>query len=67
MAMRDTAADEDIVLIHDRVRPLIDERLLTENIDVAREHGAASHRRARRGERRAGQRGRGHRGRSAPG
>jgi 2-C-methyl-D-erythritol 4-phosphate cytidylyltransferase len=41
VAMRDTAGDEDIVLIHDGVRPLIDERLLTENIAVAREHGAA--------------------------
>ena len=39
--MRDTSADEDIVLIHDGVRPLIDERLLTENIAAAREHGAA--------------------------
>jgi 2-C-methyl-D-erythritol 4-phosphate cytidylyltransferase len=41
LAMRDTAADDDIVLIHDGVRPLIDERLLTENIEVAREHEAA--------------------------
>ena len=41
LAMRDTAAEEDIVLIHDGVRPLIDERLVTENIAAAREHGAA--------------------------
>jgi 2-C-methyl-D-erythritol 4-phosphate cytidylyltransferase len=41
LAMRDVVDDEDIVLIHDGVRPLIDERLLTENIAVAREHGAA--------------------------
>ncbi len=41
MAMRDAVADDDIVLIHDGVRPLIDERLLSENIAVAREHGAA--------------------------
>jgi 2-C-methyl-D-erythritol 4-phosphate cytidylyltransferase len=41
LAMRDTAADEDIVLIHDGVRPLIDEQLVTENIAAAREHGAA--------------------------
>ena len=54
LAMRDAAADEDIVLIHDGVRPLIDEQLLTENIAAAREHGAADHRRARGGERRAG-------------
>jgi 2-C-methyl-D-erythritol 4-phosphate cytidylyltransferase len=41
VALRETAADDDIVLIHDGVRPLIDERLLTENIAAAREHGAA--------------------------
>jgi len=41
VAMQDLAGDEDIVLIHDGVRPLIDERLVTENIAVAREHGAA--------------------------
>ena len=41
LAMRDGAADEDIVLIHDGVRPLINEQLLTENIATAREHGAA--------------------------
>ncbi len=41
LAMRDAAADEDIVLIHDGVRPLINEQLLTENIATAREHGAA--------------------------
>ncbi len=41
LAMRDAAADEDIVLIHDGVRPLINEQLLTENIATAREHAAA--------------------------
>src|SRR5579862_6915021 len=41
VAMRETSADEDIVLIHDGVRPLIDERLLTENIAAVREHAAA--------------------------
>jgi 2-C-methyl-D-erythritol 4-phosphate cytidylyltransferase len=41
MAMQGAVGDDDIVLIHDGVRPLIDERLLTENIAVAREHGAA--------------------------
>jgi 2-C-methyl-D-erythritol 4-phosphate cytidylyltransferase len=41
LAMRNEAADEDIVLIHDGVRPLINEQLLTENIATAREHGAA--------------------------
>ena len=41
LAMRDTTRDDEIVLIHDGVRPLIDEQLLTENIAAAREHGAA--------------------------
>jgi 2-C-methyl-D-erythritol 4-phosphate cytidylyltransferase len=41
VAMRHAADEQDIVLIHDGVRPLIDERLLTENIAIAREHGAA--------------------------
>jgi 2-C-methyl-D-erythritol 4-phosphate cytidylyltransferase len=41
VAMRETSADEDIVLIHDGVRPLIDEQLLTENIAAVREHAAA--------------------------
>ena len=41
LAMSDTAAADEIVLIHDGVRPLIDERLLSENIAAAREHGAA--------------------------
>ena len=41
VAMRDTAADDDIVLIHDGVRPLIDAELVSANIAVAREHQAA--------------------------
>jgi 2-C-methyl-D-erythritol 4-phosphate cytidylyltransferase len=41
LAMRETSADDDIVLIHDGVRPLIDEQLLTDNIAAVREHGAA--------------------------
>jgi 2-C-methyl-D-erythritol 4-phosphate cytidylyltransferase len=41
VAMQATAADDDLVLIHDGVRPLIDERLLSENIAAARAHGAA--------------------------
>ena len=41
LAMRDSAADDDIVLIHDGVRPLIDEQLVSDNIAAAREHGAA--------------------------
>ena len=41
LAMQDTTADEDIVLIHDGVRPLINEQLVSDNIAAAREHGAA--------------------------
>lgn len=35
-AMREHASDDDVVLIHDGVRPLVTERLLQESIDVAR-------------------------------
>lgn len=41
IAMQDATAADDIVLIHDGVRPLIDERLVSENIAAAREYGAA--------------------------
>jgi len=41
VAMRDNTSEEDIVLIHDGVRPLIDEQLVTDNIAAARERGAA--------------------------
>ncbi|HET6865020.1 MAG TPA: IspD/TarI family cytidylyltransferase [Solirubrobacteraceae bacterium] len=41
IAMRDTAADDDIVLIHDGVRPLIDAELVSANIALAREYEAA--------------------------
>lgn len=34
--------DETIVLLHDGVRPLIDEGLITRNIAAAREHGSAT-------------------------
>jgi len=40
-AMRKNAEDGDIVLIHDGVRPLIDEKLITSNIEMVREHGSA--------------------------
>lgn len=33
--------DEDIVLIHDGVRPLVSERIIRENIYTAKKHGAA--------------------------
>lgn len=35
------AAEEAVVLIHDGVRPLINERVITENIQSVREHGSA--------------------------
>lgn len=41
VAMKETAFDDDIVLIHDGVRPLITERLISENIDSVRRYGNA--------------------------
>lgn len=40
-ALRDIAADEDIVLIHDGVRPLVDEKTITSCISCAKKHGNA--------------------------
>lgn len=40
-AMKDAASDEDIVLIHDGVRPFIDEELISKNIAAVREYGNA--------------------------
>lgn len=40
-AMRKDIAGDSIVLIHDGVRPVIDEELITENIKVAKEKGCA--------------------------
>lgn len=40
-AMGDIAADDDVVLIHDGVRPLVNAGLISENIAVALEHRAA--------------------------
>ncbi len=40
-AMRDFASPEDIVLIHDGVRPLINEDLITKNIDTVLQYGNA--------------------------
>ena len=38
-AMKDAGAkDDDIILIHDGVRPLIPDRLITENIEAVKEH-----------------------------
>lgn len=40
-ALEGVCKPEDIVLIHDGVRPLINQQLITSNIAVARQHGAA--------------------------
>jgi 2-C-methyl-D-erythritol 4-phosphate cytidylyltransferase len=40
-AMRSTAANDDIVLIHDGVRPLITEELITRNIEGVKSYGNA--------------------------
>lgn len=40
-AMRELAAEKDIVLIHDGVRPLINEALITRNIEAVRMYGNA--------------------------
>jgi 2-C-methyl-D-erythritol 4-phosphate cytidylyltransferase len=41
LALQGVAHDDDIVLIHDGVRPLIDADLITANIKAATEHGSA--------------------------
>lgn len=40
-AMRNNVADNDIVLIHDGVRPLVTEKMLRDSITVARNHDGA--------------------------
>lgn len=40
-AMKNSVADEDIVLIHDGVRPLINKELITKNIEAVEKHGNA--------------------------
>lgn len=40
-AMKNTTADDDIVLIHDGVRPLIDAELITRNIQGVKQNGNA--------------------------
>lgn len=40
-AMKEKAEDKDIVLIHDGVRPLITEQLITENIEAVKKYSAA--------------------------
>lgn len=41
LAMKDFAAENDIVLIHDGVRPLINHDLITENIEAVKKYGSA--------------------------
>lgn len=41
IAMKENAKKDDIVLIHDGVRPLITEELISENINAVRKYGAA--------------------------
>lgn len=40
-AMKQFAREEDIVLIHDGVRPLINEELITQNIEMVKKYGNA--------------------------
>lgn len=41
LAMRDMASEDDLVLIHDGVRPLINKELVTLNIETVRKYGNA--------------------------
>lgn len=41
LAMKEFVQNDDIVLIHDGVRPLIDEKLITINIDAVKRYGNA--------------------------
>ena len=41
LAMQDMAKEDDIVLIHDGVRPLITEKLISDNIAAVKEYGTA--------------------------
>lgn len=40
-AISNVAKDDDIILIHDGVRPLVTEKLITENIQKVKEYGSA--------------------------
>lgn len=40
-ALRDRYSDDDIVLIHDAIRPMVSADIISDNIRVAREHGNA--------------------------
>lgn len=41
VGMKECCKDDDIVLIHDGVRPLITEQLITENIEAVKRYGSA--------------------------
>lgn len=41
MAISENAGDDDLVLVHDAIRPMISEKIITENIEVCREKGNA--------------------------
>ncbi len=41
LAMRDTTSESDIILIHDGVRPLINEELITQNINAVKVFGSS--------------------------
>lgn len=41
MAIKETANEDDIILIHDGVRPLITHQLISENIDTVKKFGTA--------------------------
>lgn len=41
LAIKGTAADNDIILIHDGVRPLINAELITQNIEAVKKYGNA--------------------------
>lgn len=41
MAIAENAGDDDLVLVHDAIRPMISEKIITENIEVCRKKGNA--------------------------
>lgn len=41
MAIAENAGDDDLVLVHDAIRPMISEKIITENIEVCRAKGNA--------------------------
>lgn len=41
MAIAENAGDDDLVLVHDAIRPMISEKIITENIEICRKKGNA--------------------------